>query len=137
MFSSQCCCDLSEDDCGVVDATVPVPVLNSLRRLSLSQWAFHRSNSIPESGDEPSAGGLRNWHVVSCLSKSKSWPMKWKLGEIFDFLDLTKSYASLSERAILNMRYAIVIVTEREIPARQCTSTPSSLERPSSKEKKK
>lgn len=52
-------------------------------------------------------------------SKSKSWPMKLKLGEMLDFFILTMSYASFMDRLSFCMRYATVTVTERLMPARQ------------------
>ena len=64
-------------------------------------------------------GGF-NW-----CSKSSNWPIKLKLGEMLAFLRRTKSYASFRLIDILYIRYATVIVTEREIPAKQCTRTPS------------
>lgn len=63
--------------------------------------------------------------------------MKWKLGAMFDFLDLTRLKASLRLREHLYMRYATVIVTEREIPAKQWTSTPFFFDLASSAKKRK
>ena len=60
-------------------------------------------------------------------SKSISWPMKLKLGDTSGLQRLTWSYASLSDRSRACIRYATVTVTERLMPARQCTSTPHSF----------
>lgn len=70
-------------------------------------------------------------------SKSKSWPMKLKLGEMLDFFILTMSYASFMDRLSFCMRYATVTVTERLIPARQWTRTPHFSPRASSEGGKK
>jgi hypothetical protein len=114
--------------------------------------AAHLSNSMPESGLRPRSTGLRKLVAgqeqgcsgpeeplsprsrcsLSSASKQCSCCMKWKLGATLDLRLRTRLNASLRLRLHLCMRYATVIVTEREMPARQCTRTPLSELRASS-----
>ena len=61
---------------------------------------------------------------LSERSKSCSCPRKLKLGEMLGLQSRTKSYAASRESSCSAIRYATVIVTDREIPARQWTKTP-------------
>lgn len=69
-------------------------------------------------------------------SKVSSCCMKWKFGAILLFFDRTKLKASFRFSEHLYIRYATVIVTEREIPAKQCTKTPFFFDLASSRKDK-
>lgn len=74
--------------------------------------------------------------IWSSFSKLCNCSMKLKLGAIFDFLVLTKLKASLRDIDILYIRYATVMVTDLDTPARQCTRTPFLFIRASSEKKR-
>jgi len=62
------------------------------------------------------------WHLSIC-SNSTNCPMKLRFGEMIGRLLLTSLYASTSVINEWRIRYAIVIVADREIPAWQWTNT--------------
>lgn len=66
------------------------------------------------------------------LSKQCNCLMKWKLGATSAFRERTKVKASSKLSRWHCMRYATVTVTERLIPATQCTRTPQLDDTPSS-----
>lgn len=68
------------------------------------------------------------------FSYFRSWPMKFKLGEMTGLRSLTNLYASPRQRPCRFMMYATVTVAERDTPAWQCTRTPLPCSRASSTE---
>lgn len=74
-------------------------------------------------------GGLRSEmddDKRNSCSKLCSCSMKWKFGAMFDLRERTRQNASLSDSECFAIKYATVIVTERDTPAKQWTSTPLS-----------
>lgn len=107
----------------------------------------HRSNSMPLSGLWTAVdSGLRQLEAdeavelanclgcvlasSSCFSNECSCCMKWKFGSMLALRFSTMLYASFSVSCRWAIKQASITVTERDMPARQCTKTPFFCVRP-------
>lgn len=69
----------------------------------------------------------------NCLSNACNWRKKWKFGDISGLRKRTNANASSKFKRRECIKYASVTVTDRDTPAKQCTSTAESFFRASSK----